>query len=78
MHKIDVEATTVDGEKHSIIYPTFDCILMNPPFSRQKDMDKDLVENLEKITTKWFPEGEDKDKFIDFSRLLQIPANRMG
>ncbi len=61
----EVDTVNMDGTIRSIVYPSVDCVIMNPPFSRQKGMHVELLNNLQKTILQWFPEKKDRKKYID-------------
>ena len=61
----EVDAISMDGTTRSIVYPFVNCVIMNPPFSRQTDMTDSVLKNLTKAITEWFPSKNDKNKYID-------------
>ena len=61
----EVQTVSMDGTIRSIAYPFVNCVIMNPPFSRQKGMHPELLENIRKTVLQWFPEKKDQKKYID-------------
>ncbi len=60
-----VQTVNMDGRTHSIAYPSVNCVIMNPPFSRQTDMTEAVINNLNKAFIEWFPSKNDQNKYID-------------
>lgn len=61
----EVQTVSMDGKSYSIAYPFVNCVIMNPPFSRQTDMTDAVLNNLSKTITAWFPSKNDQNKYID-------------
>lgn len=61
----EVTTISMDGKTRSIAYPFVNCVIMNPPFSRQKGMHPELLENIRRTILQWFPEKKEREKYID-------------
>ncbi len=61
----EIPTINMDGKTRSISYPFMNCIIMNPPFSRQTDMTDAILNNLTKAIIEWFPSKNDRKKYID-------------
>ena len=61
----EVSIISMDGAVRSIAYPFVNCVIMNPPFSRQTDMTDAILKNLTKAIIQWFPNKNDRKKYID-------------
>lgn len=61
----EIQTVSMDGKSYSISYPFVNCVILNPPFSRQTDMTYAMLKNLTKAITEWFPSKNDRKKYID-------------
>lgn len=52
-------------ENDGIVFPYVDCVIMNPPFSRQTDMSEEILSRLESVSKEWFPDKKECEKYID-------------
>lgn len=61
----EVQTVSMDGKSYSIAYPFVNCVIMNPPFSRQTDMTDTILKNLKNAINEWFPSKKDQENYID-------------
>ena len=61
----EVQSVSMDGKSYSIAYPFVNCVIMNPPFSRQEGMTDSILKNLTKAIIQWFPNKNDRKKYIN-------------
>ncbi len=65
LEQFEARGTDIDGNQIGIKFPVLDCVIMNPPFSRQTDMTDEIIDNLKSICKEWFPVEKEYKKYID-------------
>jgi hypothetical protein len=63
-----IETRSVNSDTASnwknVIFPKMDCVIMNPPFSRNDNLSEEMRSDISKTVSSWFIDSKSVDKYV--------------